>query len=541
MADKAKFWCQKGNTYLKSKQYDLALRCYDQSLALNPDYAEAIDNKVVTCLARVQELLCLQDYELALTYCDEALALKPDNLDCLKQQQCILIYLESKIHFKKLSFAPKIGLDTDNLSDLSKQISVEIADQEKILSRMIKEKIDHVMASFFSSTKQPIASPSVVAEMAALSRDVYFVDPNYDPSGTQVRLPLPPGWTLYSAFYSPVTGYTGAVYMKDEHSVLGPTYIVHAHKGTTFTTTSDLIADLEVLNNTALTALFAKINTCFDYMAAVGQDIFKKFGEKQNNATQIMTGHSLGAVLAQITGVGIQAITFENPGSKNLIIDFYKKTGASDQVIAQMLSMMSSMHSIYNADINAINTCHEQIGSVYRLINLPYNFYILNNELQLIPSHWWLNLNYAYYTVLDQHDCQKISDYLKSGGAVAPASYPASITSGYKAYLNPARSNYWNAYAQEIWNRKEIIREQFKEFSVYLSYFNEQLAKVWEEASDDKKLKQTSLDSASNLIVKAPIQGSRMHGIFHQSTDKAAVGLDGREVISVLKPNMNQK
>jgi tetratricopeptide (TPR) repeat protein len=67
-AQNAEEWKLKGNDFLKVKEYDKALECYQKSLEVDPDYARSIHNIGIICNEK-------QDYKKALEYFDKALKL----------------------------------------------------------------------------------------------------------------------------------------------------------------------------------------------------------------------------------------------------------------------------------------------------------------------------------------------------------------------------------------------------------------------------------------------------------------------------------
>lgn len=76
--------------------------------------------------------------------------------------------------------------------------------------------------------------------------------------------------------------------------------------------------------------------------------------------TIIHTGHSLGAILAELCAVkdNSKAITFESPGSKPL---------ASQLVGSEDINIEKVDITTYNAEPNQINTLHEHLGKVIPL------------------------------------------------------------------------------------------------------------------------------------------------------------------------------
>ena len=87
----------------------------------------------------------------------------------------------------------------------------------------------------------------------------------------------------------------------------------------------------------------------------------ESYVEKYKKDPQIIhTGHSLGAVLAELCAVkdNSKAITFESPGSKPL---------ASQLVDIQDIDVEKVDITSYNAEPNQINTLHEHLGKVIPL------------------------------------------------------------------------------------------------------------------------------------------------------------------------------
>ena len=87
----------------------------------------------------------------------------------------------------------------------------------------------------------------------------------------------------------------------------------------------------------------------------------ESYVEKYKKEPQIIhTGHSLGAVLAELCAVkdDSKAITFESPGSKPL---------ASQLVDIQNIDVENVDITSYNAEPNQINTLHEHLGKVILL------------------------------------------------------------------------------------------------------------------------------------------------------------------------------
>lgn len=80
----------------------------------------------------------------------------------------------------------------------------------------------------------------------------------------------------------------------------------------------------------------------------------------------IHTGHSLGAVLAELSAVADQssAITFESPGTAPLVKELGKVVSGFDY---RSFNAKEADITVYNAEPNSINTLHQHIGEVVPL------------------------------------------------------------------------------------------------------------------------------------------------------------------------------
>lgn len=102
------------------------------------------------------------------------------------------------------------------------------------------------------------------------------------------------------------------------------------------------------------------------------------------------TGHSLGAVIAEVLG---GTVTFENPGSKNICkqviiqnrLDMGETSAEASIGANQYIAERAQKSVSYNADVNMINTCNEQLGKVFRLVDLPYS-HLPASEMRIIQS-----------------------------------------------------------------------------------------------------------------------------------------------------------
>jgi len=86
----------------------------------------------------------------------------------------------------------------------------------------------------------------------------------------------------------------------------------------------------------------------------------EKYIQQYNSEpTLIHTGHSLGAVLAELCALtdDCKAVTFESPGTKPMV----------DQLDVENLNLAKADITSYNAAPNKINSLHEHLGTVIPL------------------------------------------------------------------------------------------------------------------------------------------------------------------------------
>jgi hypothetical protein len=124
-----------------------------------------------------------------------------------------------------------------------------------------------------------------------------------------------------------------------------------------------------------------------------------------SNPEYSLTGHSLGAALAEILGAvyKIPATTFESPGTRPMIQDLID----SGVLPADALAYADAHTVTYNAAPNAINTCNEHVGVINRVyppIDL-LSTYDMSSLTPISPR------SYLWYTV-QQHSMSGILSQL---------------------------------------------------------------------------------------------------------------------------------
>jgi uncharacterized protein YqkB len=256
------------------------------------------------------------------------------------------------------------------------------------------------------------------------------------------------------------------------------------------------------------------------------------------------TGHSLGAVYADLLNYWIfdfwsrayginplnrKSITFENPGSKEIIRNIFRDW-RSGQSYVELYPIHSEMYQAYNADINIINCCNENAGKTFKLADLPYKYNF--NSLNTMNPNVYLNFPYYVEYTFQQHGIDNIKSYIQGGGKIIEYTYPNGIQNSYISWLNgDVRKVYWEGYFKHKWEQSPLDRELFKKFESFLDHNMQILENVHDKAlaliSTPSPLlspvyihtaekKQESLKTDSNLI---PIYIDRkdLHSLSKQS------------------------
>jgi hypothetical protein len=163
--------------------------------------------------------------------------------------------------------------------------------------------------------------------------------------------------------------------IENDHLLKSAAYINHNSKtiviatvGTNFTINKqgfcDIIDDIHIVSG-KIVPKFADVKNFVDQLIkVVGK-------EKLNEYKIITTGHSLGAVLSDMTAVyakskGLnvaESITFDNPGSKPIIENLLKQTPFSNLTTNGLKNEIN--FETYTSTPNIVNTCNEQIGTHY--------------------------------------------------------------------------------------------------------------------------------------------------------------------------------
>lgn len=156
-----------------------------------------------------------------------------------------------------------------------------------------------------------------------------------------------------------VAGYFAAVYLNVKKNK-----VIIANRGSDFTENGNLAADMLLIGN--------RIHPIW----ALADKLTLLIINKYPGYEFIHTGHSLGAVVAEVTAWlhGHKAITFESPGSMVLIKRLNKNR--LNKVNNKKLKVdLKKSHVCYFTSPNLVNTLHEHVGRQYRLyLSVDFNF-----------------------------------------------------------------------------------------------------------------------------------------------------------------------
>lgn len=309
------------------------------------------------------------------------------------------------------------------------------------------------------SMKIQTSNTGFIKDVAALSLDVYN-----DHSDGPVQ-----GWfRLQDTNGETQSGYFGAVYVD---SLTEATQAVIAHRGTN--NLKDLIDDLDIWKG----KVFPQMKDAGKFCDEVCHLLYKTFSkivigsdgihrnedidDFESRFYKCHTGHSLGAILAEMSGMGDQVFTFENPGTKPILIDFID-TNISDPekrnyVLEYILGFTKQNNMAIQSHVNMVNTCNEQIGNVYRCWNKPYKYNTATSTSILdpfvIPTTYLKSLYYVDTYTFQQHKMKDIVEYIVSDGELRPDVSPIGFNAGYQDYLDTSRHiGFWIKHFNDLYD-----------------------------------------------------------------------------------------
>jgi len=351
-------------------------------------------------------------------------------------------------------------------------------------------------------TQLTTAYMPTIAECAIFALDAY---------NESHRSPID-GWSVSAVSPKNRSGYYAKCYIKGTWPFTPgiPVSVVIAHRGTVPTNIHNLLTDIKVAaedlgQDSALDSMYqfiwgehnclAPILSLISNGPTLNKDSFDK-------SVIVNVGHSLGGIFSdflayslfdsqsRLAGIGSaslygdpflnkKSITFENPGSKNIITKIFNNT-----LRINCSPITTSKYASYNADVNFINCCNENSGKTYRLIDLPYDYKgSLDPRLNSMSELYYKNPYYVIYSI-QQHDIKNIVDYLLKGGKTIEYAYPVGFQPSYIAYLNgDERKEYWEGFYKTLWETDDLLKPMYNwNFNNYFYSKMEDLAKIRDNA-----------------------------------------------------------
>lgn len=285
-----------------------------------------------------------------------------------------------------------------------------------------------------------------------------------------LQIPLPEGWNrlIPSDFIFSGWGYYGICYFRkvtNTHFEL-----VFAHRGTILSL-KNLFQDLEV----ALNHLPSEVKRAITFVDQTLTNFRKLYPKVTIDVYH--TGHSLGAIVAEIlTCTGpemslvlpgsrhILTITFESPGSDEI----YQKLLKDKEITEEMYEYAKSHCCIVMDDVDMINTCNKQLCpvNVLQIDNYELNEYL--KPYSLISSNYLLNPYYITAYTLTQHQIYRIYELLKkTTNTEEVPDWPKGFDAGYQAYRSKSRKKYWDQYFKYLWDDNSLRRWWYKSYNEF--------------------------------------------------------------------------
>ncbi len=340
---------------------------------------------------------------------------------------------------------------------------------------------------------------AVQKECSALSLIIYH-DEN-EPAIPDGLVKLNVGCNLKAGFYA--EAYINEAFMKECNDV----QCIIVFRGTN--SIVDVIQDYLILMDEAPDYF---IHDAIPYVDKVKEYVQENY--KANDYLYTYTGHSLGALLAQLcfcreldSEVKLATaicIPFDSPGAKTIA----EKLVVKGILPEASLSLAHAFGDVYLSDVNAINTCHPQLGRTYQC-HIPYIFenLPLPSIVSYVKDFTFKNQHrmvgfFNYWHKFNFHQDSTI--YRKSN------EWPVGLQNGLDYYLNyDKRSWYWEGYMSAIWDQNPNWHDAYENKS---SKF---------EADFKKKLLRQETSKFYVLIDKLPTYSMfyKKHG-YHVEIEK---------------------
>jgi hypothetical protein len=274
---------------------------------------------------------------------------------------------------------------------------------------------------------------------------------------------LPEDWEALSLYKyqedSPISGYFGMGFKKDDH-------IVIAHRGTSviksfkfgsievkevIDSIDDYISDLQLWLN--------KKPQQFKAAQEYTEQVIKKYPD----CSISFTGHSLGALLAQLTAAYYhkKAIVFDSPGAKEII----EKTIANkpDEIV------------IFNSHPNIINTINAHYTQPFLLKNI-----LICTEKPSVKEFIFLTTQF--------HSMANIMQQFNTSASITTYAtklpiWPQNINEAYRFFISYDQNKIlWDHCLSQSWQQSLSLQQQHKTIDAYKkNYISE---KLYSESSD---------------------------------------------------------
>ncbi len=259
---------------------------------------------------------------------------------------------------------------------------------------------------------------------------------------------IPNNWEALTLFKYPkdsaISGYSGTAFKRDNH-------IVIAHRGTSvikslkpdsleikevIDTIDDYISDLQLWLN----------KKPQQFLAA--QEYADQVIKKYPDCTISFTGHSLGAVLAQLSAAHYRtkAVVFDSPGAKEIIHRIIKSE--PEEVI------------IYNSHPNIINSVNSHYSSPFLLKNI-----IICSKKPSVPDFILLTTKFHnMYNILQQFNTTNSLDTY----ATKLEAWPKNINEAYRYFISYDQNKIlWDQCLLQQWQQSPALVKEYKTLETY--------------------------------------------------------------------------
>lgn len=316
-----------------------------------------------------------------------------------------------------------------------------------------------------------------VKEYAAFAYDAYFesLQPTQPELPTDWKLfePCPESFKLY--------GYFGSSYIKVslEDKTID---LVIAHRGTD--NFYGVIEDIRLWLSSSAPQQFQYAVKPF--VKHVIDTINKQYSPDEYQVNWFVTGHSLGATLAELTiadneMISMSGLSFESPGSVPLIEHMQKNGSLPESALAYVRSIDKSGNLVavsINARPDGINTFQLTPNQPVGPVPVP-NIYPPNllNVLPIMPGY----LDYISYSFCVEHPMKNILEWINSNDiSKLPATvkpWPKGFFAGYQWYKSYVENqDYWDGYVHELWDKNgrlsTLIQTAFSySFETFKGYY----------------------------------------------------------------------